>query len=236
MDIMRALSQIQRGITLRLQNKYKQSLFLPLAAFNNMKPLQSYLIIALILSSIPACIQVDFKSADDLIKKYMTENHVPGFAYAVINSKGISWSKAYGLADVENNVPMSVDGIMNIASISKTITATAVMQLWENGQLSLEEDIYAYLTDPIRNPHFPEIPITIKHLLTHTSSINDGSAYGDSYSCGDPEMSLKDWITNYLGKEGTLYNEMENFLLKEPGQQHQYSNVGYGLLGYILRK
>ena len=59
----------------------------------------------------------------------MTENHVPGLACAVIKNHRIYWSKAYGLADVENNIPMSVDGIMNIASISKTITATAVMQL-----------------------------------------------------------------------------------------------------------
>jgi CubicO group peptidase (beta-lactamase class C family) len=166
----------------------------------------------------------------------MTENHVPGLACAVIKNNRIYWSKAYGLADVENNIPMSVDGIMNIASISKTITATAVMQLWENGQLSLEEDINIYLPEPIRNPHFPDIPITIQQLLTHTSSINDGSAYGESYSCGDPKISLKDWITNYLWKEGTFYNEMENFLLKEPGEQHQYSNVGYGLLGYIVEE
>ena len=110
------------------------------------------------------------------------------------------------------------------------------MQLWEKGQISLEENINIYLPEPVRNPHFPDIPITIQQLLTHTSSINDGSAYGESYSCGDPKISLKDWITNYLRKEGTFYNEMENFLLKEPGEQHQYSNVGYGLLGYIVEE
>lgn len=166
----------------------------------------------------------------------MAENHVPGFACAVINNNGIRWSKSYGLADIENNIPMSINGIMNIASISKTITATAVMQLWENGQISLEEDINIYLPEPVRNPHFPEIPITIQQLLTHTSSINDGPAYGDSYSCGDPKISLKDWITNFLGKDGTFYDEKENFLISKPGEEHQYSNVGYGLLGYIVEE
>lgn len=143
------------------------------------KPLQIFILAVLILISQSACFQND-SSLDELIKNYMAENRVPGLACAVINTGGISWSKAYGLADVENGIPMSVDGIMNIASISKTITATAVMQLWENGQIALEEDINMYLPAPLRNPHFPDIPITIK--------------------------------------------------------QHQYSNVGYGLLGYIVEE
>jgi len=201
-----------------------------------MKALQIIFVLALILSCNPASNQIDSISIDDLIDKYMAENFVPGFACAIIKNNGISWSKAYGLADVENNIPMSINGIMNIASISKTITATAVMQLWENGQISLDEDINTYLPDPVRNPHFPEIPITIQHLLTHTSSIIDGSAYGDSYSCGDPKISLKDWITNYLGNDGAFYKKKENFLNSKPGEEHQYSNVGYGLLGYIVEE
>jgi CubicO group peptidase (beta-lactamase class C family) len=173
---------------------------------------------------------------DDLIGRYMAENHVPGLAYAVVRSDGISLSGAYGLANVEKNIPMGIHSIMNIGSISKTITATAIMQLWEKGQIELDADINDYLPFTVKNPHFPDIPITTRQLLTHTSSIQDGPAYTESYACGDPEVSLKDWITGYLVRVGAYYDEAENFLLKKPGEAHHYSNVGYGLLGYIVEE
>jgi CubicO group peptidase (beta-lactamase class C family) len=73
-------------------------------------------------------------------------------------------------------------------------------------------------------------------LLTHTSSIRDGPAYAESYACGDPDVSLEDWIAGYLVQEGTYYDEAGNFLPKKPGEAHHYSNVGYGLLGYIVEE
>jgi CubicO group peptidase (beta-lactamase class C family) len=175
-------------------------------------------------------------SLNKFIGEYMKDHHVPGLAFAIIGYEGVRFSKAYGRADVENDKPMSVHSLMNIASISKTVTATAVMQLWERGQVSLEEDISVYLPVSIRNPHFPEIPVTIRQLLTHTSSIMDGPAYVESYSCGDPEISLKEWITGYLCEEGSYYDANGNFLPEEPGKEHQYSNVGYGLLGYLVEE
>ncbi len=59
-----------------------------------------------------------------------------------------------------------------IASISKTITATAVMQLWEQGLFELDDDVNDYLPFNVRNPNHPDVPITFRMLLTHTSSIN----------------------------------------------------------------
>jgi CubicO group peptidase (beta-lactamase class C family) len=194
------------------------------------------LIIILIPCSRSVFTQINNPSIDDFINEYLVENHVPGTACAVIKGDAVIWSEAYGMADIENNIPMTIDRIMNIASISKTITATAIMQLWEKGKSDLEEDINAYLPFIIRNPQFPDKPITIHQLLTHTSSIVDGPAYGNSYSCGDPTISLKDWISNYLTKDGMFYNEMENFLPGEPGNRYQYSNVGFGLLGYIVEE
>jgi len=185
---------------------------------------------------VTACNQADYRSLDNNIKKHMAENHVPGLACAVIKEDGIFWSKAYGLANVKNEVPMSTMGLMNVGSITKTITATAIMQLWEQGKINLEEDICRYLPEGIRNPNFPASPITIQQLLTHTSSLVDGPAYGESYSCGDPSISLREWMQNYFYPGGRFYNEDENFLQKEPGEESQYSNVGYGLLGYIVEE
>ena len=184
----------------------------------------------------PGKAQPDTHKIDQIIASYMTEMHIPGMAVSIVQGDTLSWSNAYGWADIKNKKPMQPDGLMNIASISKTITATAIMQLWEEGKLDLDTDINTYLSISIRNPHHPKMPITIRHLLTHTSSIVDGSAYGDSYSCGDPSISLQQWIKQYLTEGGEFYHAKENFLSKKPGSQYKYSNVGYGLLGFIVEE
>lgn len=180
--------------------------------------------------------QSKYNSIDGFIKNKLDEHHIPGIAACIVKDNEIEWSNAYGWADIENKVSMSIDAIMNIGSISKTVTATAIMQLWEKGQLKLDTDINEYLPISVRNPHFPDVPITIRNLLTHTSSVRDGPAYGDSYSCGDPKISLKYWVTNYLTHEGEFYDEKENFHSWAPGNKYRYSNVGFGLLGYIVEE
>jgi len=196
-----------------------------------------YLCFILIFGIVSPCkAQLDTHKIDRIIASYMTEKNIPGMVVGIVQGDVLSWSNAYGWADIKNKKPMQTDALMNIASISKTITATAIMQLWEQGNLDLDTDINTYLSISIRNPHHPEVPITIRHLLTHTSSIIDGSAYQDSYACGDPNISLQQWITQYLTEEGEFYNSEENFLPKEPGTQHEYSNVGYGLLGFIVEE
>jgi len=180
--------------------------------------------------------QFTYDSAEVTINEYIAKNHVPGFAASIVIGKEMLWSNAYGKADIERNIPMTVDAIMNIASISKTFTATAIMQLWEKGLIDLDKDISEYLPFKVRNPNFPDIAITIRQILTHTSSIRDGSAYVKSYSCGDPKISLKDWIYNYLTDTGEFYNRNENFCSWKPGSKREYANVPYGLLGYIVER
>jgi CubicO group peptidase (beta-lactamase class C family) len=112
-----------------------------------------------------------FKEAENQIAKYLIDSHVPGIAYCVVKGEQMIWSGGAGWANMEEKIPMSIDGIMNIASISKTFTAIAVMQLWEKGLLDLESDVNTYLPFSVRNPHHPDVPITIFQLLTHTSWI-----------------------------------------------------------------
>ena len=142
--------------------------------------------------------QESFKEVENYIVAHLIENEIPGIAYCVVKENQLIYSGAYGWANIEEGVPMSLDGIMNIASISKTFTATAVMQLREKGLIRLDSDINLYLPFSVRNPHYPEQPISIFQLLTHTSSIADGSFYGASYLDGDPVISLEDWISGYL--------------------------------------
>ncbi len=180
--------------------------------------------------------QSKFDSIDVLVENYMSERKIPGFTTCMVKDNKIIWHKSYGLADIPNKKLMSMDGIMNIGSVSKTFTAIAAMQLWEKGLIDLDTDINEYLGFEISNPNCPNVPITIFQILTHTSSIKDGKAYHHSYACGDPTISLNDWIDNNLTPEGKYYYVGSNFGNWSPGTKDEYSNVAFGLLGLIIEK
>lgn len=182
------------------------------------------------------CQEVKLDSIDKFIINQSEKYHIPGIAVCVIKEDNIVWSQAYGYANIESNKLMTTESVINIASISKTITATSIMQLWEQDKLDLEEDVNTYLDFEVRNPNYPSIPITIKQLLTHTSSIADGSAIKIGYECGDPKKDLKDWLANYFRPDGEYYNPNENFHNKEPDSLREYSNIGFGLLGLIVEE
>jgi CubicO group peptidase (beta-lactamase class C family) len=179
---------------------------------------------------------------ETFIRQELAESRLAGCAVAVVVGQRLVWSKAFGLADREKQISMTADTIQNIGSISKTVTATAVMQLWEQEKLALDADVNDYLDFSVRNPRHPSIPITVRQLLTHRSSITDGPSYERSYACGDPTISLEDWIKGYLTPKGPYYDGEKNFHLWEPGtedppkQPRAYTNVGYGLLGYLVEK
>jgi CubicO group peptidase (beta-lactamase class C family) len=120
--------------------------------------------------------------------------------------------------------------IQNIASVSKTVTATAIMQLVERGALDLDADASEYLGFRLRHPDHPDTVITPRMLLSHQGSIKDGMAYDTSYACGDPTQSLEAWLHACFveGESGTHFHR------HAPGEKHRYSNVGYGLLGHIV--
>lgn len=191
-------------------------------------------------TAFPRSLRAESRGLDDFIQEKIKANNVPGVAACIVEKNGIVWSRGFGWADIENKIPMTDHTIQNIASVSKTITATAVMQLWERGRFKLDDDVNKYLPFQVRNPHFPDCPITFRQLLTHRSSIKDGPAYGASYACGDPAISLKDWLKDYLTPGGKYYSESENFHTWKPGTveipsgPRAYSNVGFGLLGYLV--
>ena len=183
------------------------------------------------------------ENLDSFITKLMEEGHIAGLSACIVKDGSIVWAKAYGWADIANKIPMTTDSVQNIGSVSKTVTATAVMQLWEKGLFKLDDDVNDYLPFKVRNPRFPDVPITFRQLLAHRSSIKDGQAYDDSYKAGDPGMPLGDWCRDYLTPEGKYYNADENFHVWKPGetgeipaQPRAYTNVGFGLLGYLVER
>ena len=182
--------------------------------------------------------QIYYDAIDRKVDSLMVARHIPGFSIALVSDNQIIWSKSYGKADVEKNLDFNTDQIMNIGSVSKTITAVAIMQLWENELMDLEANVNDYLDFEFEvvNPNHPADSITVFQLLTHTSSIQDGKSYSHNYNCGDPAISLEDWMRSNLSKNGELYSDGSNYGQWAPGEKSDYSNLAFGLLGLIVEK
>lgn len=177
---------------------------------------------------------------DEFIKERMRKVRIPGLSACIVKNNRIVWSKSYGYANLEKKIKMTANHVENIGSISKTFVTTALMQLWEKGKFKLDEDINKYLPFRVRNPKHPNERITFEHLLTHTSSIDDGTAYGKSYACGDPEETLEEWHSAYFNPGGDYYYPEENFHPWKPGTsrplEESYCNVAFGLLAILVKR
>jgi len=172
---------------------------------------------------------------DKLIEQTMRAAHMSALSAAIIKNGKLVWAKGYGLYDRENGKEAKNDTIYLVASISKTITATAIMQLHEKGLLNIKDDVNKYLPFPLRNPKYPDEPITIEMLLSHTSSLAVDPPAFYSYFPGDLEMKgyPYPWLEEYLAPGGIHYKP-QVWSDAIPGEKMQYANVGFSLLGYIV--
>ena len=157
---------------------------------------------------------------DDYIVAQMQQQHIPGLALAVVNRGQIEKSAAYGLANIELNVPVRTDTVFQIQSITKTFTASAIMLLVEEGKIGLDDRIAKHLDD------LPESwnGITVRHLLSHTSGIKD--------FINEPTVDMRKDLQPVDVIE-SLRKLPLNF---KPGEKYSYSNTGYHLLAMIIRK
>lgn len=158
--------------------------------------------------------------AEASISAIMQETPVVGLSVAVVKGNRVIYAHSFGFMDLENRIPLTNDNIFRIASISKSFSATSIMQLAENGKLSLDDDVGDLLGFPVRNPKFPGTIITLRMLLSHRSSINDSQGYF-SLDAIDPSK-------NADGSK--CYNDYE------PGKGYQYCNLNYNLTGTIIEK
>lgn len=161
--------------------------------------------------------------------------HVPGLSAAVLRHGELVWAGAYGLADVDGAVPVKTSTLFLLASISKTVVSVALMQLEEKGLLSLDDDVGTLVPFDVRHPDYPNVPITVRMLVTHTSSIRDDwNTLDDGYVAGDSPIALGDFVGGYLTPGGALYSASTNFVPAPPGTTWEYSNVAVTLAGYVV--
>ncbi len=178
--------------------------------------------------------EFDDKELSDYIEKEMKNGHIPGLAAALILDGELFWTKGFGWAHIKQERPVTDDTIFMVASVSKTITATALMQLFEDGLFDLDDKINDYLPFEVNNPNHPETAITFRHLFTHTSSIKDQWAILEAhYVQGDSPIPLGDFMEGYLVPGGDYYSP-GNYYWYEPLGKWNYSNVGAALIGYLV--
>ncbi|QES90421.1 serine hydrolase domain-containing protein [Rhizosphaericola mali] len=180
---------------------------------------------------------------------------IPGFTVVITNRKGIVYEKSWGFADNYKRISYTTETVENIGSVSKTFIAVALMKAIELGYFTLETNINDILPFKVINPNFPNIPITIKQLSTHTSSIIDNdSVYHKSYKFtitdstnqkaysilrengytgGLRDTSLETFLQNYLNIKGEIYNS-RNFYKSKPGERYNYSNIASALAAYLI--
>jgi CubicO group peptidase (beta-lactamase class C family) len=176
-----------------------------------------------------------FKNIDAFVADAMRRANIPGLALGLASNGIVRFVQGYGLADIASRRPVGTNTMFHIASITKTVTATAILQLAERGKLNLDAPVTGYLDFPLRNPHHPDVPITFRQLLMHTSSLSDVKYYDvDFREHGrDATLPLANFLKDYLTPDGRLYSAETCFSHEVPGTTWDYSNVGYGLLGYL---
>ncbi|MBN1982534.1 MAG: beta-lactamase family protein [Chitinivibrionales bacterium] len=175
---------------------------------------------------------------DRIIDSEFKRLQMPGVAWVAVKGDSIAHSGAKGYANIKEKKAFTLQTRMMAASISKTMAVTALMQLYERGLISLDEDINSYLPFQVRNPYFLNDKITVKMLLLHTSSISDdgyATFYFNLYLYGyvDFPESLMSFEKNYLSENGR-YKTDANFSKNKPGSKYQYTNVGGALLACLV--
>jgi len=203
----------------------------------------------------------NFTYTQDLTKQIeniFNESEIPGMSVAIFDEDSMLYEKAFGFSDLSTSKPYTLNTTLNIGSISKTFIAVALMKLYEEGKINLDADINDYLPFDVRNPYFPNTPISLRHLSTHTSSINDRLGNYDSkalYARGKGKISTKglplkykilfkwtsknnkitlgEFLKNHLGEKGKFYKK-KSFFKSKPGTKFEYSNLGSALAAYII--
>lgn len=192
--------------------------------------------ILLFLSGVNFLVYSQSAELDTALQQIKTDHEVVGMSVAIIKGDGISFSKGYGLRDIDRALPVDDSTLYRIASISKFIVTAAIMKLYDQGLFKLDDDISDYLGFTVRNPAYPYDVITFRKILSHTSSIRDGSGYSTFLSAtynNTPPPVLESLLT-----PGGEYFTSDLFSsTKSPSSNYfTYSNLNFGIAGTLIER
>ena len=171
----------------------------------------------------------------DFIESKMEAHLIPGLQISIVKGGNIVWNKHFGYANIDENILVDENTMFILSSASKTITATALMHLFQQNLFSLDDDVNDYLPFNINHPDHPEVPITIKMILSHTSGIKDNWNFMPYYN-GDSPLELNYYLNQYFTPGGDFYDSDLNFTDYTPGTSFSYSNNGVALIGLLVEE
>jgi len=181
-----------------------------------MRKTHIFLLLVLLSAKIFAQAEKLTASIDSLMKT----KPVVGLSIAVVKNNKIVYTNSFGYKNLESKILLSNDCMFRIASISKSFSATAIMQLQEQGKLSIDQDVSELIGFPVRNPRYPDSIITLRLMMSHLSSINDSQGYF-TLDAIHPEKNTK-WADAY-----------SNYA---PGAKFSYCNMNYNMIGAIIER
>lgn len=185
--------------------------------------MRTYLLIIMLITSVHSFAQNKSLCVDEILHREMKQRQIPGLQIAIIQNGNIVLSKSYGIANIQNSIPVKNTSIFPINSITKVFTSVAVMQLVEQGRFELNAPIEKYIID------LPDEwqKITIDQLLTHISGLPD-------------ILRLFDPFTGNIGPlktEKQIWEKLKTMPIEfKAGEQFSYNQTNYYLLGKIIEK
>ncbi len=189
-------------------------------------------------------------SLTDELNDIYKQGYINGLSVSIVNDDKTLYQSGIGYSDIKSKKLYTENTIQNIASISKTLIGISLLKAQELNKLNLDDPIDKYLPFEVKNPYYPEIPITIRQLSTHTSTIRDTEYYDskcyvlkdelknadvkhEKFNSPKSKIPMIDFLEKILTTEGELYKK-EGFLENKPSEIFEYSNIGATLAAVIL--
>jgi len=164
-------------------------------------------------------------TVEQIVKDYMAKNHYPGFAYGIVVDGKLVYTSYLGYTDVDKKVAVAPASAFRIASMTKSFTAMAILKLRDEGKIKLDDPVYTYIPG-MKNQHYlstDAAAVTVRNLLSHSAGFPEDNPWGDRQLAGTDEEMLA------MISKGLSFST-------NPGTGYEYSNMGFAMLGYIIKK
>ena len=161
------------------------------------------------------------ESMDERVDRIFRDTKAVGGAFLVAQNGEIVYEHYYGVQQKTTGVPVTEKSYFRCASVTKLVTGIGLMKMMDDGMLEPDEDISTYLGYAVGNPRYPDTPITLRMLMSHTAGLNENSSYSSKSSK----------LSNMIALD---QKAKANFKDVRPGSEYAYSNFGAGITGAII--